>query len=377
MRWPSGIRSAGVAGGIKPEGLDIGVLVADRPVAWAGMFTRNAAAAAPVLWSRSRLGSKVRALVVNSGNANACTGTPGTDAVAATAHAAAASLGCEADEILIASTGPIGVQLPVAKLLGALPGAIASAGEEPTTFTEAILTTDTGPKTSEAAAGSATVVGVAKGAAMIAPNMATMLAFLATDARLDDDELNSHLRSAVGRSFDRISVDACESTNDSVFLMSTGEVEVGSDAFASAVLAVCKDLAEQIVRDAEGATKVLRIQIEGAASEAAAVALGRAVAASDLWRAAVHGRDPNWGRVAAALGSVERGLDMGLLEISIGPELVFGRGEPCGSLDVAAKAMGEPELTISCVVGDGAGAAEILSADLSEDYVTLNAEGTT
>jgi glutamate N-acetyltransferase/amino-acid N-acetyltransferase len=377
MRWPAGIASGGVAGGIKQEGLDIGVLVADRPVTWAGTFTRNAAAAAPVLWSRARLGSKVRALVVNSGNANACTGTLGTEAVAATARAAAATLGCEPDEILIASTGPIGVQLPVAKVLAALPDAIAGAGEEDSTFAESILTTDTGPKTSEAAAGSATVVGVAKGAAMIAPNMATMLAFLATDARLDDEELNSHLRAAVGRSFDRISVDACESTNDSVFLMTTGDVDVEPEAFSAAVHSVCKDLAEQVVRDAEGATKVVRIQVEGAASEAAAVALGRAVAASDLWRAAVHGRDPNWGRVASALGSVERGLDMGVVEISIGPELVFNRGEPCGSLDVAAKAMGEPEFTLSCVVGDGAGAAEILSADLSEDYVALNAEGTT
>ena len=377
VKWPAGIRSSGVASGIKPAGSDLGVIVADVPVTWTGTFTKNAAAAAPVLWSRDLLGSKVRALVVNSGNANACTGTQGREAVVATAAAAASAIGCEPGEVLVASTGPIGVQLPVAKLVDALPSALEIAGEETAEFSASILTTDTHPKLSHAAVGEATIVGVAKGAAMIAPNMATMLAFLVTDARVDDEDLNSHLRAAVGQSFDRISVDACESTNDSVYLLTTGTADVDPDAFAAALKSVCKDLAEQIVRDAEGGTKVIRIQVEGAASDPDAVSLGKAVAASDLWRAAANGRDPNWGRVASALGSVARYLDMGSLEISIGPELVFSKGEPCGSLDVAAKAMGEDEFTLRCVVGAGAGSAEVLSADLSTDYVALNAEGTT
>jgi glutamate N-acetyltransferase / amino-acid N-acetyltransferase len=377
VKWPAGVRSAGVASGIKPEGSDLGVILADAPVTWAGTFTKNAAAAAPVLWSRDRLGAKVRALVVNSGNANACTGTPGREAVLATAAAAASAIGCEPEEVLVASTGPIGVQLPLGKLVDALPSVLEVAGDDIDAFSASILTTDTHPKSSHAVVGEATIVGVAKGAAMIAPNMATMLAFLVTDARIDDGDLNSHLRTAVGRSFDRISVDACESTNDSVYLLTTGAVDVDGDAFAAALNSVCKDLAEQIVRDAEGGTKVIRIQVEGAASEAEAVSLGKAVAASDLWRAAANGKDPNWGRVASALGSVARDLDMGSLEISIGPELVFSKGEPCGSLDVAAKAMGEDEFALRCVVGEGAGSAEVLSADLSTDYVALNAEGTT
>ena len=377
VKWPTGIGSAGVACGIKSNGSDLGVIVADRPVTWAGTFTKNAAAAAPVLWSRDLLGAKVRALVVNSGNANACTGTLGREAVLATAAAAASAIGCEPEEVLVASTGPIGVPLPVTKLVDALPAAVQRVSADAGDFSASILTTDTHPKVAHATAGDVTIVGVAKGAAMIAPNMATMLAFLATDARLDDKQLNAQLRAAVGQSFDRISVDACESTNDSVYLLSTGTVEVDADAFAAALTSVCKDLAEQIVRDAEGGTRLIRIQVEGAASEAEAVSLGKAVAASDLWRAAVNGSDPNWGRVASALGSVARDLDLGSLEISIGPELVFGKGEPCGSLDVAAKAMDEDEFTLRCVVGEGAGSAEVLSADLSTDYVALNAEGTT
>ena len=377
VRWPGGISSAGVASGIKDEGLDLGVLVADTAVAWAGTFTKNAAAAAPVLWSKALLGSRVRAIVVNSGNANACTGRAGRDAVAATAQATAAALGCDVGEVLVASTGPIGVRLPVDRLMGALPSALDDVGPDATSFAESILTTDSVPKVSQAEAGGATVVGVAKGAAMIAPNMATMLAFLATDARVHDDALRSHLRSAVGRSFDRISIDACESTNDSVFLMSTGAVDVDAVRFGAAVESVCKDLAEQIVRDAEGGTRLMRIQIEGASSVREAVLLGKAVAASDLWRAAVNGKDPNWGRVVSALGSVARHLDLTALEISIGPEVVFSGGEPRGSLDVAAKVMAEPEFTLACTVGDGPGAGEVLSADLSTEYVALNSEGTT
>jgi glutamate N-acetyltransferase / amino-acid N-acetyltransferase len=377
VKWPTGISSAGAACGIKSDGSDLGVIVADVPVTWAGTFTKNAAAAAPVLWSRDRLGSKVRALVVNSGNANACTGTQGSEAVRATAAAAASAIGCEPGEVLVASTGPIGVPLPVTKLVDAIPSAVQGASADTGAFAAAILTTDTHPKVAHATAGGATVVGIAKGAAMIAPNMATMLAFLATDARLDDEDLNAHLRSSVSQSFDRISVDACESTNDSVYLLSTGTVNVEADAFAAALDSVCKDLAEQIVRDAEGGTRLIRIQVEGAASEVEAVSLGKAVAASDLWRAAANGSDPNWGRVASALGSVARDLELGSLEISIGPELVFSKGEPCGSLDVAAKAMDEDEFTLRCVVGEGAGSAEVLSADLSTDYVALNAQGTT
>jgi glutamate N-acetyltransferase/amino-acid N-acetyltransferase len=379
VNWPAEVRSNGVSCGIKTGGeLDLGVIVSERPVAWAGTFTKNAAAAAPVKWCRSRLGSPVRAVVVNSGNANACTGPDGDAAVRATAEAAAQSIGCDPHEVLVASTGPIGVPLPVAQIVQSLPGSVQSLSAGTGSFAESILTTDTRPKVTVHESSGATIVGVAKGAAMLAPNMATMLAFLVTDAALDSASLQTALDDAVRRSFDRICVDACESTNDSVFLLSTGRVQdVASDAFTARLTAACGELAEQMVRDAEGGSKMVRINVTGASDEIAAAALGRSVAGSALWRAAVHGGDPNWGRVLAALGAVDRDLALERVSLSIGTEELFANGAPTGSLDAAAKAMAVDEFTISCVVGEGSGTAEVLSADLSPEYVTLNAYGTT
>jgi glutamate N-acetyltransferase/amino-acid N-acetyltransferase len=207
--------------------------------------------------------------------------------------------------------------------------------------------------------------------------MATMLAFLVTDAALPPAELQAALQRAVARSFDRICIDACESTNDSVFLLSTGTVPTDGAAFGDSLEIGCRELAEQMARDAEGGTKLVRITVEGAAGEAAAASLGRAVAASALWRAAVHGGDPNWGRVLAALGAADRDLNLSVVELAIGDECVFAGGAPAGSLDAAAKEMAGDEILVSCVVGDGPGTAEILSSDLSPEYVTLNAYGTT
>ena len=377
--WPKGVRSNGVACGIKSGGAaDLGVIVADEAVAWAGTFTKNAAAAAPVTWCRGRLGGPVRAIVVNSGNANACTGPDGDAAVAATTDAAAAAIGCTPAEVLVASTGPIGVRLPVGKITGALADAVAGAGPDKESFAASILTTDTRPKSIERGMGAARISGVAKGAAMLAPNMATMLAFLVTDAAVDEDVLQQALTQAVARSFDRISVDACESTNDSVFLLATGRgPRVGDDELAHALETACKDLAQQMVRDAEGGSKLVRIRVTGAPDEDAAAGLGRAVAASTLWRSALYGADPNWGRVLSALGSADRALDLQRVLLSIGAETVFEHGAPCGSLDLAAKQMAGDVVEVTCVVGDGAGAAEVLTSDLSPEYVTLNAYGTT
>ena len=375
---PPGFAGVGVAAGIKSTGdLDLGVLVADAPASWAGTFTRNAAAAACVGWCRALLSSSIRAIVVNSGNANACTGAAGYAAVETTAAAAAKSIGCAPQEVLIASTGTIGVPLPVGSLTDALPSAIGGLGRDAEGFARAILTTDTAPKIVSSAAGGATVVGIAKGAAMLAPNMATMLAFLTTDAAAPEEGLQPLLDAAVRTSFDRISIDACESTNDSVFLVSSGQVTVERSILAQAVTAVCKDLAERMVRDAEGASKFVRIQVIGGLDDDHAVALGRSIAASSLWRAAINGADPNWGRVLAAMGAVDRRLDPRSVTLAIGPETVFDAGEPCGSLDAAHKEMSADEFTLSCVVGAGPGMAEILSSDLSESYVRLNAGGST
>lgn len=378
LTWPSGIRSSGVTCGIKPDGqLDLGILVLDRPGAWAGTFTKNAAAAAPVQWCRARRGDATRAIVVNSGNANACTGQAGELAVADTTGKAAAELGCDPTQILVASTGPIGLRLPAERICGAVPAALETLGPDGDFFAHAILTTDTRIKSASVRRDGFEIVGVAKGAAMLAPNMATMLAFIATDAALDAAALQTALVPAVRNSFDRISVDACESTNDSVFLVSSGtQDDVELDSLAGALESVCRDLAEQMVRDAEGGSKFVRVQIAGAATEGDGVALGRAVAASALWRAAMYGGDPNWGRVLAAVGATDRNLDLADVELRIGQETVFSGGGPVGSPAAAAAQMSGDELVVFCRVGPAATLVEVLTTDLSPDYVVLNATGT-
>jgi glutamate N-acetyltransferase / amino-acid N-acetyltransferase len=320
---------------------------------------------------------RVRAIIVNSGNANACTGPEGVEAVRRTAAGVAAHLGCTTDEVLVASTGPIGVPLPIERVERAIPSVVTDLRDDPGPFARAIMTTDTRMKIASEALAGGTVVGVCKGAAMVAPRMATMLAFITSDVTVEGD-LGRVLGDAVDRSFNRLSIDACESTNDSVFLLSSGLAGTAPESdFANAVQRVCLSLAEQIARDPEGGTKLVRIEVDGARSEDHAVSLGRGVAASSLWRAAAHGADPNWGRILSALGSVDRELDLARTEITIGPAVVFSNGAPSGDMDVAAKAMTEDEFVVRCQVGDGDGRAEILSADLSPEYVRLNAEGAT
>ncbi|MBA3432321.1 MAG: bifunctional glutamate N-acetyltransferase/amino-acid acetyltransferase ArgJ [Actinobacteria bacterium] len=377
MKWPRGFAGAGMACRIKPTGEpDLGLLASQHVTNWAGTFTRNAAAAACVDWCKSLRGRPVRGLIANSGNANACTGREGVKAVEVEAEAVAQALECSRDEVLVASTGPIGVPLPVDKIAAAVPQLVLQLGAGVEPFAGSILTTDTTIKTSSASVGTAGIMGVAKGAAMIAPNMATMLAFVATDA-LIDSELQPLLQDVVHRTFNRISVDACESTNDCVFLLTSELAEpVASDDFTRALEHVCADLAKQIVRDGEGSTRVVRIEIHGATDEPSGIDLAHAVAASALWRAAAYGGDPNWGRVLSALGAKDRDLDLSAIELFIGSELVFSRGEPVGSSESAAKAMDSDEFTVSCVVGHGPASVEVLCSDLSPEYVDLNAAGT-
>ena len=377
VKWPEGVLSAGVSSGIKRSGkLDLGLLVTEKPATWAGTFTQNAAAAAPVAWCRERAGSPIRAIVVNSGNANACTGRAGSHAVPVTAEAVAASVGCTPAEVLVASTGPIGVQLPIGKLIAGIPRALKELGPEIGPFSRSILTTDKKPKIASAKAGGATVVGVAKGSAMLAPNMATMLAFVVTDADIGQGSLNAITAQAVGTSFNRICVDACESTNDSFFVVTTGAGPlVAEDVLAGAITSVCRELALQMVDDSEGGSRVVRIEVAGAHDDSAGAALGKAVASSALWRAAVHGGDPNWGRILAALGSRSPQLDLDEVDVWIGSEQVFTQGEPSGDLAGAARAMRADEILVRCVVGTGPGSAEVLSTDLSPAYVELNAGG--
>ena len=378
-RWVEGLASAGVAAGIKPSGdLDLGLLVADHPVTWAGAFTRNAAAAECVNWNRAALGRRMRALVVNSGNANACTGTAGRHTVEATAAAAANQIGCGVDEVLVCSTGPIGVPLDAGLIEKALPAAAGSLDGKVADFSRSILTTDTFPKVSTASRGGASITGVAKGAAMIAPNMATMLAFIGTDADVPAESLQAAVDWAVDRSFNRLCLDGCESTNDSVLVLATGAgPEPEPEELRASLLDVCSQLALKMARDAEGATKLVRVRIEGASTDDHTAELGRAVARSDLWRTAAHGADPNWGRVLAAMGAADRQLDVDSTSVAIGDEVMFAKGEPTGLLAAAAAEMSGDEFTVSVVLDQGDAMAEILTADLSEEYVTLNAEVTT
>ena len=376
VKWPQGFSGAGIACGIKDgEALDAGLLVADEPAKWAGVFTRNAAAAACVTANRARLGREMRALVVNSGNANACTGIAGEAAVTSTTAEAAALLGCTEQDVLVASTGVIGVQLPVEKLTRSLPSLKAGLTDDVEPFARSIMTTDTVMKVSEAYAGPAQIVGVAKGAAMLAPNMATMLAFITTDAALEPAAMQEILTGVVDRTFNRICVDACESTNDSVIVIASGREEVEPVKFESSLEQVCSDLAEQMIFDAEGGTKVVRLRIEGAADESGAVELGKAVASSVLWRSAVYGGDPNWGRILSALGVADRSLDLSSVTLAIGDEVLFAAGEPRGDMDAAAAVMKAHSYEVSCRVGGGPGKAELLTTDLSPEYVNLNAGG--
>lgn len=377
VSWPEGVTGSGVVAGIKsPKAPDLGIVHVEKPAAWAGTFTRSGAAAAPVTWSRRLLGRPLRAIVVNSGNANACTGAAGEAAVVETAQAAADALGCGPDAIAIASTGPIGVTLPVDRVVASVPSALTSLTDDVAPFADAILTTDTRRKVARGRGDGFEVVGVAKGAAMLAPNMATMLAFVAIDAAVAPDVLQRVLTGAVRTTFDRISVDACQSTNDSVFLVASGAAApVGEAELQGPVTAVCADLAEQMVRDAEGGSRLVRIRVAGAGDEQGAEALARGVAESALWRAAVHGGDPNWGRIVAALGAADPLLDLSDVAIAIGSETVFHSGEPVGSLEDAARAMTAGDVLVSCRVGDGPTEVELLTADLSPAYVSLNAGG--
>lgn len=378
-KWPSGLRSSGVSAGIKSSGaLDLGLLASERAATWAGAFTCNAAAASCVHWCRAALGRPVRAVVVNSGNANACTGARGRATVESTAADTAATLGCAVDEVLVCSTGPIGVPLDAALLSAALGPAAEGLSPDTADFSHALLTTDTHAKVATSSAGPASVVGVAKGAAMLAPNMATMLAFIGTDATVDPNLFQDALSDAVEQSFNRLSIDSCESTNDSVIALATGAGPAADEAeLRSSLFEVCRELALKIARDAEGATKLIRIRVAGAHDEAHAVALGKAVAASNLWSAAAHGADPNWGRVLSAMGSLDRSLDLASTSVAIGDEVVFKSGEPVGFIARAAATMRSNEFTVTVGLAEGESAAEVLTTDLSEEYVTLNAEVTT
>jgi glutamate N-acetyltransferase/amino-acid N-acetyltransferase len=388
---PSGFFAASARAGLREgrERDDLALVVSSVPATAAGVFTANRVKAAPVLWSQARVraGRAMRAVLLNSGNANACTGAAGARVVRRSAAAAARVLGCSPEEVLVASTGVIGVPLPVERLVAALPRLAAGLGHAAAharRAARAIMTTDTRPKQAVAALRGAgrtyTVGGMAKGSGMIHPQMATMLAVLTTDAPLAAAQARRLLSGAVERTFNAVTVDGDTSTNDCVLLLANGaaggRVAVGGAAeraLGAALERVCAELAEAVARDGEGARKLLVVRVSGARSEREARDVARTVASSPLVKAAVHGGDPNWGRVFAAAGRAGVALDPDRMNLYVGGHCVAraGAAHPRGERPAARHLRGR-RVELDLHLGAGRARGTALGCDLSADYVSIN-----
>ncbi|MFJ8035869.1 bifunctional glutamate N-acetyltransferase/amino-acid acetyltransferase ArgJ [Streptomyces sp. NPDC096032] len=371
-----GFTAAGIAAGIKENGNpDLALVVNDGPRrAAAGVFTSNRVKAAPVLWSEQVLkGGQVSAVVLNSGGANACTGPKGFQDTHASAEKAAEVLGRGAIEIAVCSTGLIGVLLPMDKLLPGIETAAAQLSEHGGEKAAiAIKTTDTVHKTSVVTKGGWTVGGMAKGAGMLAPGLATMLVVLTTDADLGDEELDKALRAATRVTFDRVDSDGCMSTNDTVLLLASGASGVTPEhaEFAEAVRQVCDDLGRQLIGDAEGASKDIKVEVINAASEEDAVEVGRSVARNNLLKCALHGEDPNWGRVLSAIGTTGAVFEPDQLNVAINGVWVCKNGSVGEDRELVD--MRYREVHIVADLAAGSDTATIWTNDLTADYVHEN-----
>ncbi|HEV3475552.1 MAG TPA: bifunctional glutamate N-acetyltransferase/amino-acid acetyltransferase ArgJ [Actinomycetota bacterium] len=390
VTFPRGFRAAGVTAGLKESARpDLGLLAVDGEGTAAGAFTTNAFPAAPVVLSRERIArGTARAVVVNSGQANAGTGEPGLDDARATAEAAASDLRCDPEDILVCSTGLIGARIPMDKLTAALPMAAAELSENGgDAFSEAILTTDTGPKTATATAGRYRVGGCAKGAAMIAPRLAparlaTLLAFITTDAAATPELAAALVTERVVPTWNGLVVDGAQSTNDTVILLAsgaTGGSRIGpSDQEAAelgeAVEAVSRNLVRQVAAGAEGATRTLVVHVQGATTHDDARRVGLAVAGSPLVKAALFGADANPGRILQAIGDSEVPVEPGGVRVHIGDIPLITAGVVADPNVDVAEAMKEPEVVLDVALGDGPGTATVFGCDLGYDYVRLNAE---
>ncbi|MGW4439304.1 bifunctional glutamate N-acetyltransferase/amino-acid acetyltransferase ArgJ [Streptomyces sp. NPDC004596] len=371
-----GFTAAGIAAGIKENGNpDLALVVNDGPRrAAAGVFTSNRVKAAPVLWSEQVLRSgQVSAVVLNSGGANACTGPKGFQDTHATAEKAAEVLGRGAVEIAVCSTGLIGVLLPMDKVLKGVETAAAALSEHGGEKAAiAIKTTDTVHKTSVVTRDGWTVGGMAKGAGMLAPGLATMLVVLTTDADLGGEVLDEALRAATRVTFDRVDSDGCMSTNDTVLLLASGAsgVTPGYDEFAEAVRQVCDDLGRQLIGDAEGASKDIRIEVVNAATEDDAVEVGRSIARNNLLKCALHGEDPNWGRVLSAIGTTRAAFEPDRLNVAINGVWVCKNGSVGEDRELVDMRYREVHIVADLAAGDET--ATVWTNDLTADYVHEN-----
>jgi glutamate N-acetyltransferase/amino-acid N-acetyltransferase len=373
-----GFKMTAVSSGIKPVGtLDLALIYSETPATAAAVFTQNSFIAAPLVVSKKHLSesaNRVRAVLVNSGNANAATGEVGIRNARTTAEAVATVIGCKANEVLVSSTGVIGRPLPVDKICNAVPALVSSL--LPTNLellARGIMTTDTVPKTATLELGNVRIAGVAKGAGMIHPDMATMLSFIVTDAEISHSELDDALRYAVRRSFNSISVDGDTSTNDMVVVLANGAsgVRPVMTEFRAGLLEVCTNLAKAIVRDGEGATKFVEIVIEGAPTDEAAHTIGRTIARSPLVKTAIYGADPNWGRIVGAIGNSGIPLKSDRVDI-------FIAGIPISddTLEQARQKLREKEIAIRVLLHSGSGGARVWTCDLTEGYIRINADYT-
>ena len=388
-----GMRLATGAAGIKYKGrTDVLLALFDEGTTVAGVFTRSKCPSAPVEWCREKIkGGRARALVVNSGNANAFTGKNGRAATALTAKLAAQAAGCKPAEVFLASTGVIGEPLPAERFDGVLDGLVAkSAPGRFLAAAQAIMTTDTFPKVATARAKlgktTVTICGIAKGAGMIAPDMATMLSFVFTDAPISASALQGIVSGAVIDTFNAVTIDGDTSTSDTLLAFATGaatkapKITSAGDpqlkAFAAAFKAVLANLSEQIARDGEGARKLVEIVVEGAVSDRSARRIGMSIANSPLVKTAIAGEDANWGRVVMAVGKAGEPADRDKLSIWFGPHRVAHKGARDGTYDEATVSayMKKPEITLRVGLGIGKGRDRVLTCDLTEAYISINAD---
>jgi glutamate N-acetyltransferase / amino-acid N-acetyltransferase len=390
---PVGFRAGGVAAGIKKDGaLDVGVIVADAACPAAAVFTTNRFPGSPVIVGREHMAAgRLRAIVVNSGCSNVATGARGIRDAREMCRLVAEDIDAEPTQVLPSSTGLIGAFLPMDKVRQGIAAALASAAATEKggqLFSRAIMTTDLRPKLAcerfRAGRQTVTIAGCCKGSGMIAPNMATMLAYITTDAGLPAAALRKQLHVAVEPTFNRITVDECPSTSDTVAIMGSGAAgKIASGAamksFAAALRALCESLAYKIVSDGEGATRVLEVRVSGAKTPADAHAAARAIAVSPLVKTAVHGGDPNWGRIVQALGATRVAYKSERVSVRLGKALLFSGGAPARNLDRAklAKLMRQPHVTVELDLAAGRCADRVLTCDLSREYVAINADYST
>jgi glutamate N-acetyltransferase / amino-acid N-acetyltransferase len=387
---PLGFRAGAAMAGVKTgkrERLDVALIVSDRPCAAAGVFTTNQVIAAPCVVTRRHLErGAIRAIAVNSGIANACTGDQGEHDAIAMAEAAAKVVGCSPYEVAVASTGVIGWPLPVDRIAKAF-GEIDLRENDWNEVARAMMTTDTKPKsigvTLDLAPGAVHLRGLAKGAGMIHPNMATLLAFVMTDADVATADLRRIVRGVADASFNAISVDGDTSTNDTLLLLANGASGIrpqGRDlvAFETGVRGLCETLAGAIVADGEGVTRVFEVNVTGAISDADARLAARTITTSNLVKTAIHGADPNWGRILAAAGRSGAKVDQRRATVRIANVAVFEDGKPSRfDADAVRVAFSQKDIAIAVDLGVGRGRARAWGTDLSEEYVRINAEYTT